>query len=220
MKLSNPTSLAILVAFMPLTARSQTPQTEADAIGATKGGESAVIINGDNAAFAYEMKTEISTPKESLAKILSSDYRDAPDEFTAKELFGKLEPVIDKRLAEAKKTKLWSVDIRAQLSEYDFKTSGFPTNLAASTFLTYDPNYAVRFSNSPEFGSLPVALDEAKHLANKLQKDRTINLIVEGAITEAKEQTLNRYARKVIIMKISRITMKLTDETVIGSFGK
>jgi hypothetical protein len=179
-----------------------------------------VRISDQNAPFVYEVKAEIPTPKESLAKMISADYRRAPDEFTAHELFEKIAPVVDKRIAESKATKEWSVVIGAQLAQYDFGKKGFPTGFTETTFIPYDNGYALMFSNAASFGLLPVEMANAKRLSGQLQRNRSCSVIVEGTVVGAKEEDLNYSSRKVIVFEISRLTIKLQDGTEVGVVTK
>lgn len=179
-----------------------------------------VRISDQNAPFVYEVKAEIPTPKESLAKMISADYRRAPDEFTAHELFEKIAPVIDKRITEAKATKEWNVVIGGQLAQYDFNKKGFPTGFSETTFIPYDNGYALMFSNAAGFGLLPVEMANAKRLSGMLQRNRSCSIIVEGTVVGSKEEDLNYSSRKVIVLEISRLTIKLQDGTEVGAVTK
>ncbi|MBK9990661.1 MAG: DUF4852 domain-containing protein [Verrucomicrobia bacterium] len=180
----------------------------------------AVRLSDDNAPFVYEVKAEIPTPKETLAKILSNDYRNAPDEFTAHELFEKIEPVIDKRVAEAKTTKTWMIVIGAQLAAYDFKAKGFPSGFSESTFIPFNRGYAVMFSNASDFSLVPVDMATAKGLSSSLQRNREVSITVEGALISSKEKELNYSTNKVVFIEINKVTMKLRDGTVVGEKTK
>lgn len=176
-----------------------------------------VKISSDNVAFVYEVKAEIPTPKTNLAKFLSSDYRNSPDEFTAHDLFSKIEPVIDKRIAEAKQTPSWAVDIGFLLPQYDFDKKGFPTQINDETFIPLQNGYALVFTNPSDIGLLPVDVDTAKSLAHILQRNRNASLLVEGTIVESKEKQLNYSNFKVITLKPTKIMIRLHDGTLVGS---
>lgn len=176
-----------------------------------------VQITSENVAFAYEINAEIPSPTESLAKIVSRDYRTAADEFTARELFEKIKPIITKRLDAAKSVQTWTLMLRERLAPYDFSKAGFPTELSDKTFVPFDNDYAVVFTNTPEFQLLPVPVESAKAMARKLQNNRTIELRVEGKAVGSKEQELNYSARKVVLVEIVGITIKLEDGTLVGS---
>lgn len=173
-------------------------------------------LSDQNAPFVYEIKADIPTPKEAIARIISNDYRRAPDEFTAHELFEKIAPVIEKRIAEAKGTSEWALHIGANLAQYDFGQKGFPTGFSETTFIPYDNGYAVMFTNVADFTILPLDVAQAKLLAGRLQRDRSVTTIVEGKVVGAKEEDLNFSTKKVILLEITRLTIKMKDGTLVG----
>lgn len=179
-----------------------------------------VQFSDENVPFAYEINAEIPSPTESLAKIISQDYRNAPDEFTAKELFEKIQPLIKKRMDAAKSVETWTLLIRDQLAPYDFANSGFPTEISEKTFIPFDNGYAVMFTNGPDFQILPVPIESAKALSRKLQNRRTIELKVDGKVVGSEEKALNYGDRKVVLVEISGISVKLEDGTLVGSKNK
>jgi len=188
---------------------------------ATAISAESVRITEENIPFVYELKAEIPTSREILAGILSEDYRKAEDEFTAREMFQKIEPVIVKRLATAKETKLWRVEITGVLAPYDFNSKSFPSQLTAKSFVQFSSgrqNYAVQFSNTEAFRDIPVEMDAAKNLSAKLRKSRVSILHVEGTIKESLEKTINYNRLKVLIFEISKMTIKLEDGTYVGEY--
>jgi len=174
-------------------------------------------ITDENVAFAYEVNSEIPSPTESLVKIISRDYRNAADEFTARELFEKIKPIVAKRLDAAKSVQTWIVLIGDSLAPYDFSKASFPTKISDTMFVPFDNGYAVMFTNAPEFQLLPVPVESAKAMAHKLQNNRTIELRVEGKPVGSKEKELNYSDRKVVLLEITGITIKLEDGTLVGS---
>lgn len=179
----------------------------------------AVRITEENAPFVYETKAEIPTPREKLAGLISADYLNATDEFTARDLFQKIEPVIDKRIETAKSTKLWRMDISKQLPQYDFDAKAFPTQFNENTFISF-PNasqpYAVMFANHELFRHVPVEIEAAKNLSAALRLSRSSTFIVEGVVKDAQERTLNGRKWKAILFEITKVTIKLGDGTLVG----
>ena len=180
-----------------------------------------VRITEENVAFTYETKAEIATPPKILAGIISTDYLNAKDEFTAHEMFAKIEPVITKRIEDAKDTKVWRIEITDQLSEYDFESKLFPTQLTEGTFIpfvTTTQRYAVKFSNFAAYRNVPVDIEAAKKLSGSLQKSRQATILVEGTVKEAVERKINYSMMKTIIFEISKVTIQLKDGTLVGEF--
>lgn len=176
-----------------------------------------VQFTSENVPFAYEINAEIPSPAESLAKIISRDYRNAPDEFTARELFDKIQPLIKKRLDAAKSVETWTLLIRDQLAPYDFSKAGFPTEISDTTFIPFDNGYAVMFSNGPDFQFLSVPVESAKAMARKLQGNRSIEIKVDGKVVGSQEKALNYSDRKVVLVEITGVTITLEDGTLVGS---
>jgi len=203
------TSAAVLISLLP--------------IASALHGTEPVRLNDENIAFAYEVKAEIPAPKEELAKIISVDYRNAPDEFSGRELFLKIEPVIEKRIAEAAGIPEWFVLIGSRLNEYDFDRQGFNTGFDDTTFIPFTRNgvqrYAVMFKNVADFKFLPVPIEKAKSLSDALKRSRKCDIQVEGRIVGAKEQTLNYSVYKVVELEITRLTIKLENGTLVGTMA-
>lgn len=200
----------LLAAIISILAVSQSLATTGDS----------VQLTDISVAFAYESRADIPTSTENLAKIISMEYRLAPDEFTARELFKKIEPVVVQKLDEAKKTKTWSVHIGDTLAQYDFKKEAFPTGLSKATFIPYDNYYAVRFSNAEKYEMLPVKVETARKLSEALQRGRACTMIVEGEILSTKEDKINRTTRKIADIKIKKLTVKLRDDTLVGTLDR
>lgn len=177
-------------------------------------------ITNENAPFIYEINTEIPTPQETLAGFISQDYRNASDEFTARELFEKIKPVVDKRISETKSTTDWMVLTRIRLPEYDFNKNGFPSDLDSETFFPFDNNYALMLTNTSDFQIIPVPLEEAKSFAGTLKQSRNVTMQVEGRPVRSIEKRLNYRDSKVIMLEIEKITLKFENGTIIGTKTK
>lgn len=181
----------------------------------------AIRVTAENIAFVYESKAEIPTPPEILASLISEDYLHARDEFSAREMFQKIEPVIIKRLAAAKATELWKIEITKELPSYDFTSNSFPTGLTETTFIPFSAssqNYAAIFTNHELFRKVPVEIEAAKKLSANLRKSRLSTLIVEGVVKESLEKNMNYSKRKTISFEISKVSIKMEDGTFIGEF--
>ncbi len=181
-----------------------------------------VQVTEENIPFIYETKAEIPTPPKILAGMISEDYLRARDEFTARELFEKIEPVITKRIAAARETQLWRIEITDKLAEYDFDSKAFPTQLTEGTFIAFsvgNQRYAAKFVNPELFAKIPVELDVAKKLSGTLQKSRTVKILVEGVVKDAAEKNINYHKRKTINFEISKVVIKLADGMLVGEFS-
>lgn len=177
-------------------------------------------VTDNNVMFIYESKADIPTPKMKIAKQISIDYRNAPDEFTAHELFQEIEPLIERKIAEAKKLDEIFVVIGDNLGEYDFNRKGFPTGLESGTFIPYDNGYALQFANIDKLSFVEIPLEKAKVLSASLQKSRKCSITIYGVPVDSKEEELSEYSfssevRKVIIMKAIRITVTLDNDILV-----
>lgn len=197
------------------TTASATSQQQVDA-----AGRNVERVTDNNVMFIYESKADIPTPKKEIAKKISIDYRNAPDEFTAHELFQKIEPLIERKIAEAKKLDEIFVVIGDNLEEYDFNRKGFSTGLKSGTFIPYDNGYALQFANIDKLSFVEIPLEKAKVLAASLQKSRKCSITVYGVSVDSKEEELGRYSfssevRKVVIMKAVRIIITLDNDILV-----
>ena len=177
-------------------------------------------INDENAPFLYEINAEIPTPQETLAGFISQDYKNASDEFTARELFEKIKPVIEKRISEAKSINDWMILSRSRLPEYDFNKNGFPSDLSSETFVPFDNNYAVMFTNTADFQIIPVPIEEAKSFSGTLKQSRNVTMEVVGRPVRSIEKRLNYRDLKVIMLEIEKLTFKFENGTIIGTKTK
>jgi hypothetical protein len=179
-------------------------------------GES-IRIDDKNAPFFYESRAEIPAPNNKLAEYISTDYRQARDEFTKHDLFQKIKPVLTKRLTEAKQTSSVILKVGGSLGDYDFDQKSFSTGFSDSTFIPFDNGYAVSFTNGKDIEFLPVPMDSARSLSGHLRKSRKSSFDIYGEIVGAEEKKLRWNANKVIQVKITRIEVKLKSGKTIGS---
>ena len=87
----------------------------------------------ENVAFLYEARAELPVPDEELARRVSIDYANARDEFSRHDIFQRVKPIIAKRLAEARNTKLVYLAVSTNLGDYDFERKSFPTGFSEAT---------------------------------------------------------------------------------------
>jgi len=174
-------------------------------------------ISDENAPFFYEANAEIKIPDHKLAQYISSDYRNARDEFTRHDLFQQIKPVIDKRLSKAKKTKAVLLRIGTDLGDYNFDKKSFSTGIGATTYIPFDNGYAVTFTNGEKIQFLPVPMDLARTLSGELRRDRSATFTIYGQVVGTKEEELGWKTKKAIKIKITKIEAILGSGTKIGS---
>ncbi len=173
-------------------------------------------ISDENVPFLYEARADIKAPKHKLAKLISSDYRNAKDEFTRHDLFQQIDPVLDKRLTEANKIKQVLLCIGGRLDNYDFDKKSFPTGFGPTTFIPFKNGYAVTFTNPENIQYISVPIESAKKLSNELRRSRKTVFNVYGEITGTKEADLDWRTKKALQVKITKIEAHLKSGTKIG----
>jgi len=172
-------------------------------------GHAATQINDQNAPIVYEVKTDVPTPIERIAEIVSSDYQALRDEFSKHEFLQTLKPSIERRIKEASEDDVFFVRVGVRLPEYDFNRKGFPTGGDASSFIPFSGRYAVRFSNPDQASLIPIPLEDAKKAANELKSSRNASITYSGTLDKTAGETLNYGAHKVIYLKINKMTLTL-----------
>ena len=90
---------------------------------------SQIRITDGNIPFFYESRADVRAPDHQLAAIISTDYRNADDEFTRHDLFQQLKPVIESRLSQAEQDTQVYLLIGDNLGNYAFDRSAFPTDM-------------------------------------------------------------------------------------------
>ena len=177
-----------------------------------------VRMSDENAYIYYESRAEIQAPKESLAGYISKDYRNSRDEFTKYDLFEKIKPVLNKKLAEAKLNNSITLNVRGNLGDYDFSKKSFPTGFGETTFIPFDHGYAVNFTNGTDIEFIDVPMASARTLSSSLQRSRSAVFTIQGEIVGAEEQQVNSWStKKMIKVKITSIDVKLKSGTSVGS---
>ena len=175
-----------------------------------------VRVDDETLAFLYEARAEIRTPDQNLAKIMSTDYRNASDEFTRYDLMQQIAPVIERRIAEAADTTSVKILVGGRLEDYNFEQNAFPTGFSENTFIPYDNRYAITFINGADLQTLSVPVESARTIAGELQRSRRAQFEIYGEIVGAREDTLNYTDRKVLEIRVTRLEVSLNSGTEVG----
>ena len=175
-----------------------------------------IRVDDETVAFLYESRAEIRTPDHNLAEIMSTDYRNARDEFTRYDLMQQIAPVIERRISEAEETTLVTVLVGGQLEDYNFEQNAFPTGFSEDSFIPYDNSYAVVFINGSDLEMLPVPLESARTIAGELRRSRRAQFNLIGEIVGTREDTLNFVDRKVLEIRITQLDVSLNSGTEVG----
>jgi hypothetical protein len=148
--------------------------------------------------------------------VLSVDYRNARDEFTRHDLFEKIKPALNKRLAESKQTEKIYLNVGGRLGDYDFTKKAFPLGVEEATYIPYKNGYAITFTNSKDVSYLPVPFEKARELSGSLRKDRRTTMIFHCSIVGAKEQKVSWNAIKNLRVKINKLDVSLRSGEPVG----
>jgi len=162
-------------------------------------------ITDSSVPFIYESRSKLPIQKEKLAELISMDYRRARDEFTRHDLFSGIKPVIEEKLESAKKTNNFLVRVNSRLGTYDFSHNVFPTGFSDTTFIPFENDYALDFSNGKVLEFLPMKLSEAKKLSSVLQESRNMTAVLYLSIKSAKEKKLRYYSKKTLTAKVDKV---------------
>ena len=169
-------------------------------------------INGQNAPIIYELKADVATPMDRIARNISSDYRSLRDEFSKDSFLTQLAPAIESRIKDARSKDGFSVTVSSNLKEYDFNREAFPTGMDSRTFISISgttDNYAVMFTNGDSLGYVHAPVEEARRQAAALASSHKCIITYSGTLEKSGEQRLQFQTQKVIHLRVRRITMRL-----------
>ena len=176
-------------------------------------------LSGGNVPWMYEARANVRAPDETLAGMVSAEYREAKDEFTRHELLQRIKPVIALLIEDARATSRVHIDFRGNLGEYDFEAEGFPTTLDEGTFEWFgvadaDRFYQVVFENVGDMAVLDVPLASARRLARQLQGNRAVEYRGHGTIGRAAEEG----GVRKLYMRVDRLEARLVNGSKIGEW--
>lgn len=197
-----------LILFLGLTLGSEqigTAQTVRD---------EASVIDDSRAPFVYEARAEIPSSPEELAGFVSSAYRNSSDEFQQHSLLEKIKPVIQRRITEARTTKLFMVKLGYTLPKYDFDRQGFLTPVNETSFMYFNNSaYIVKFTNWEDVDFIPFEESKARFLEPTLHGNRQATLRVYGTLKECRENSINGSDKKVIYLEATKAVLAVGAES-------
>lgn len=177
-------------------------------------------LTDDEVPFVYESRAKIPASDEKLAEYLSTEYRNARDEFTKQELMEKIKPILKSKLTEAKTNVEYYLRIGIELGQYNFSSKTFPSGFSSGTFIPFKNSYAVMFDNVKDIENIPVSLDAAKSLSGKLQKNRNITAVVYCRIIGTKEEKIQWQGDyKVLKTHITKVDFLSDDDALISTIN-
>ena len=175
------------------------------------------LITTDNIPFIYESRAEVPAPAELLFPLISQDYRrlrSGGDEFALRDLADRLQPVLERRLLNARDVSRVTVKFGSVAGEYDFERSGFPTSFSELSYVPYASRaYAIKFSNSADLSFVPVAESVARELSSSMRRDRGILIDVTGSILSAEETSVG----KTVLVRAEQVDIALKSGRKVGT---
>jgi hypothetical protein len=148
--------------------------------------------------FVIGLTSQLKRESEELLGFISADYRNATDEFQQRALLAKFKPVIDRRISEAKSSKLFVIKVGYSLPKYDFDKQGFPTGVGESFFVYFSSTpYIVRFTNWEQLDFVPIEESRARSLQPMLRSNRQATLRVYGTLKDCREEPVNGSTKRL-----------------------
>jgi hypothetical protein len=190
-------------------------------LSAIAHAEEVEVLSNDTVPFVYESRVKNPISNEMIADILVPEYHNARDEFSKRELFAKIDPDVKNSMAEAKAKSNYSVRVNVDLGQYDFDNKRFPSGFTSATFIPFSYNfsmlYALLFDNVKEIEFIPIPLDVAKTLSEKLQRSRTITAVVYCRITGTDIRKLQYEKSKVLLSHITKVDFLSDGDSLIAT---
>jgi hypothetical protein len=178
------------------------------------------VLTNDEVPFVYESRAKIPTSDERLALLVSSDYRNARDEFTRQELMEQIKPIIKLKLMEARANSEYLLRIGIELGQYNFTQKAFPSGFTPNTFIPFNADYGLIFNNTKDIESVPVPLEAAKALSSQLQNSRSVTAMVYCRIVNTQEKRIGwRGDTKVLIAHVTRVDFLSNDDSLIATIN-
>ena len=215
------TKIASLLAFTCVvwTAYPKPPETTPGP-AATEQEEEAVRITDNNVIFFYEAFADIPSPIETVAMAYSQEYRQATNEFAKVEILKKVDPVIRRKIEQAKEPQEVFLRINWSVPTYDFSRQGFATGLSASSFVEFSAGnqaYAVTYKGMKPFTFLSISQAGAAAFERELGQSREGHCEIVGHFVSAEEVQLGYSVRKTVYLKPVRISFYLRSGHLLGT---
>lgn len=166
-----------------------------------------ITLSSENVPYLYESRAKIPAPDYKLAEMISVEYRGAQDEFTKRDLFKKIKPVLDERLAQGRATTEIVIHVNTTIGEYDFEKQAFPTGFNESTYLPFDNNYAAVFANVQEVAFLAMPEDKARNFSGVLRQGRKGELAIKATVVGVEEKKLDAWRSKVLKLHVKEFKL-------------
>lgn len=167
-----------------------------------------VTLTSEHMTYLYESRAKIPAPDYKLAEMISVEYRGAQDEFTKRDLFKKIKPVLDERLAQGRTTTEVVIHVSTTIGEYDFDKQAFPTGFNESTYLPFENDYAAIFTNVQDSVYLATPEDKARNYAALLRQGRRGEIVIKASVVGVEEKKFDMFvSRKVLKLRIKEFKL-------------
>ena len=176
-----------------------------------------VTLSSENVPYLYESRAKIPAPDYKLAEMVSVEYRGAQDEFTKRDLFKKIKPVLDERLAQGRATTEIVIHVNTTIGEYDFEKQAFPTGFNEGTYLPFDNSYAAVFANVQEVAFLAIPEDKARDFSGVLRQGRKGELVIKATILGVEEKSLDPWHSKALKLRVKEFKLRHGSGKEFGS---
>ncbi len=175
-------------------------------------------LDARTAPYVYAAYASKPLGNVAIAKQVSQDFCNAPDEFAQWDYFQKLLPSIQRKTKEAKEAATFQVEVGTQLSRYDFDKMGFPTEFDASTFIPLrGTDYAIKFANTEIFAAIEIPIDQARKHQITLRESRRVSFFITVKPVSAATEMLNSTSYHCITTQIVEFQIVLPSGEVLAS---
>jgi hypothetical protein len=155
-------------------------------------------LSDANVPYLYESRAKIPAPDYKLAGYISVEYHNAQDEFTKRDLFIKIKPVLQERLTQARTTTDVILHVNTNIGEYNFEKHAFPTGFSDSTYIPFSNGYAAIFVNTKDTEFVAVPETRARDFASILRQGRQGTMVIKAKIVGTEERQVDYLHNKVL----------------------
>ncbi len=212
------TKVATLLAFTCVvwTAYAKPPEPTPEPPAAEQE-EEAVPITENNVIFFYEAFAEIPSPIETVAMTYSQEYRQATNEFAKVEILKKVDPVIRRKIEEAKEPQQVLVRFNWTVPTYDFSRQGFATGISDSTYFPFSAYAVACKGRMKPFTFLPISQTAAAAFESELGRSRKGRCEIVGYCFSGEEAKDDYSSHKTLYIKPIRVSFYLGSGQLLGT---
>ena len=173
-----------------------------------------VLLDATNIAFVYESRAKFPPAMETIAQLVSSDYRNG-DQFTRHELLPKIVPVIEEEIEHAEGITDVVIKIQTGFKHFNFEAGGFPTSISDGSAMQLATGYVVVLDNADGAAIIPTEVELAKKISRMKPRPAFFLVKVQGTVGRAVEVS-SQYETKNLHVSLTAIEVSLEDGTLVG----